>query len=62
MANSNGLASRKQPGGTQVDEAERKVGAVLEELEDHGDLEVKDIDLEEVWTPTRRTGRSSRWP
>ncbi|KQP04448.1 hypothetical protein [Pseudorhodoferax sp. Leaf265] len=49
MAHSNGLGIRsKQPDGPQVDEAERKVGAVLQELEDHSDVDVKDIDLEEV--------------
>lgn len=49
MVHSNGLGIRsKQPDGPQVDEAERKVGAVLQELEDHSDVDVKDIDLEEV--------------
>lgn len=49
MAHSNGLGLRgKQPDGAQVDEAERKVGAVLADLEDQGDMDVKDIDLEEV--------------
>lgn len=49
MPHSNGLGIRsKQPDGPQVDEAERKVGAVLQELEEHSDVDVKDIDLEEV--------------
>lgn len=33
---------------TQVQEAERKVSAILEELETTTDVEVKDIDLEHV--------------
>ena len=49
MAPSHGLGIRsKQPDTEKVDEAERKVGAVLQELEEEADMEVKDIDLEEV--------------
>jgi hypothetical protein len=49
MAQTNGLGIRsKLPDGPEVDEAERKVGAVLEDLEDKSDVDVKDIDLEEV--------------
>ncbi|CAN7522188.1 hypothetical protein LJR039_003573 [Pseudorhodoferax sp. LjRoot39] len=49
MAQSSGLGIRgKQPDEPKVEEAERKVGAVLEELEDDNDMEVKDIDLQEV--------------
>nr|WP_145547068.1 hypothetical protein [Variovorax boronicumulans] len=49
MTPSHGLGIRSnQPDTEKVDEAERKVGAVLQELEDGSDMEVKDIDLEEV--------------
>lgn len=49
MAQSQGLGLRsKQPDGEKVEEAERKVGAVLQDLEEDGDMDVKDIDLEEV--------------
>ncbi|WP_229883171.1 hypothetical protein [Pseudorhodoferax aquiterrae] len=49
MANPNGMNIRnkhKEP--PEVDEAERKIGGLLEELEDSTDTEVKDVDLEEV--------------
>jgi hypothetical protein len=49
MAKFNGLGIRsKRPDGPEVDEAERKVAAVLEDLEHRSDVEVKDLDLEEV--------------
>jgi len=49
MAQSHGLGIRStQPDAQKVDEAERKVGAVLQDLEEEGDMEVKDIDLDEV--------------
>jgi hypothetical protein len=49
MAHRENLGIRSgRPDSAQVDEAERKVGAVLDDLEQAGDMEVKDIDLEEV--------------
>ena len=33
---------------SEIDEAERKVGAILDELEDDTHSDVKDIDLEDV--------------
>lgn len=33
---------------TKIDEAERKVNAILEDLEKTADADVKDIDLEDV--------------
>ncbi|WP_326542442.1 hypothetical protein [Pseudorhodoferax sp.] len=49
MANPHGLNIRNRQRDTpEVDEAERKVGAVLGDLEDSTDGEVKDVELEEV--------------
>ncbi|MFY3386442.1 hypothetical protein [Paracidovorax sp. MALMAid1276] len=42
---------------TQVQQAERKVSAVLEELEESTDSEVKDIALEDVIDTDPTTGR-----
>ena len=42
---------------TQVQQAERKVSAVLEELEESTDSEVKDIALEDVIDTDPATGR-----
>jgi hypothetical protein len=41
----------------EVDEAERKVSAVLEELEESTDAEVKKINLEDVVDTDPRSGR-----
>ncbi len=49
MSHSGGLGGRSLPADeAQVEEAERKVGAVLEALEENHGVEVKHIDLEEV--------------
>lgn len=49
MVNPNGLNIRATQRDTpEVDEAERKVGAVLGDLEDSTESEVKDVDVEEV--------------
>lgn len=44
------------PPKTKVDEAERKIGAVLEDLEQETASEVKDIDLEDVVDDDPTTG------
>jgi hypothetical protein len=41
----------------EVEEAERKVSAVLEELEESTDAEVKKINLEDVVDTDPRSGR-----
>lgn len=49
MANPSGLNIRnKHREPPEVDAAEREVGALLDELEDRTDTEVKDVDLHEV--------------
>lgn len=42
---------------SEVDEAERKVGAILDELEDDTNSEVKDIDLEDVVENDKESGQ-----
>lgn len=41
----------------QIEEAERKVSAILEELENATDVDVKDIDLEAVVDTDPASGR-----
>jgi hypothetical protein len=41
----------------EVDEAERKVGAILDALEDDTNSDVKDIDLEDVVENDKESGR-----
>ncbi|KQP35464.1 hypothetical protein [Pseudorhodoferax sp. Leaf274] len=49
MANPNGLNIRNTQRDTpEVDEAERKVGGLLGDLEESTDSEVKDVDVHEV--------------
>ena len=42
---------------SEIDEAERKVGAILDELEDDTNSEVKDINLEDVVENDRDSGQ-----
>ena len=41
---------------SEIDEAERKVGAILDELEDDTHSDVKDIDLEDVIETDKDSG------
>jgi hypothetical protein len=42
---------------SEVDEAERKVSAILEDLEETTDSDVKDIDLEDVVETDTASGK-----
>ncbi|MBU0749528.1 MAG: hypothetical protein KKB95_12310 [Gammaproteobacteria bacterium] len=42
---------------SEIDEAERKVGAILDELEDDTHSDVKDIDLEDVIETDKDSGK-----
>ncbi|CAN7545633.1 hypothetical protein LJR129_003881 [Acidovorax sp. LjRoot129] len=42
---------------TEIEEAERKVSAILEDLEQNTDADVKDIDLEDVVETDPSNGR-----
>ena len=42
---------------TEVEQTERKVGAILEELENSTNSEVKDIDLEDVVDTDAASGK-----
>ncbi|MFN3436375.1 MAG: hypothetical protein ACK41V_01650 [Acidovorax sp.] len=42
---------------SEIDEAERKVGAILDELEDDIHSDVKDIDLEDVIETDKDSGK-----
>ena len=49
---------------SEIDEAERKVGAILDELEDDTHSDVKDIDLEDVIETDKDSGNPpciNRW-
>ncbi len=46
-----------QPPKTDVDEAERKVGAILDELEAKTNSTVKDIGLDDIVDTDRGTGQ-----
>jgi len=57
MQNPNSPASRgRQPDTPEVDEAERKVGAVLEDLESATDGEVRKLGLDDI-VDTDKDGR-----